>query len=101
MSAKIIRFPKKIAQQPQIQQVQRTEEKLIAHMLQSPEQAYKVMESMNGKQFRYEEHQAICTYLMGFYEEFKEANSSKFLCYLPEELRKTVANILVIPIDDF
>ena len=42
---------------------------LIAHMLKSIDVTYKVQELMEGNTFNIDEHQAIITYLYGFYEK--------------------------------
>ena len=48
-------------------------------MLKDRDIAYKVQELMKGNTFNIDEHQAIITYLYGFYESDHEPDSSAFL----------------------
>ncbi|MGZ6539734.1 MAG: DNA primase, partial [Bacteroidia bacterium] len=45
------------------------ERRLIAHMLKNRDVAYKVWDLLKGNTFNIDEHQAIITYLFGFYED--------------------------------
>ncbi|MGJ7912166.1 DNA primase [Neobacillus sp. LXY-1] len=74
---------------------------LIAHMLKSRDVAYKVQDSLQGSTFNVDEHQAIMTYLLGFYEEHLQPDSSAFLSYIQDDnLRRMVANIEMMSIND-
>ncbi|WP_042458503.1 DNA primase [Neobacillus dielmonensis] len=74
---------------------------LIAHMLRSRDVAYKVQELLQGNGFNMDEHQAIFTYLLGFYEDHLESGPSAFLSYIQDEnLRRTVADIEMMSIND-
>ncbi|MEH7334042.1 DNA primase [Neobacillus drentensis] len=77
------------------------ERRLIAHMLKDRDVAYKVQELLQGNTFNIDEHQAIITYLLGFYENHLEPDSSAFLTYIQDEnLRRMVANIEMMSIND-
>jgi DNA primase len=74
---------------------------LIAHMLKNRDVAYKVQELLQGQTFNVDEHQAIITYLFGFYEEHLQPDSSAFLSYIQDDnLRSLVANIEMMSIND-
>ena len=69
-------------------------------MLQSVDLAFKIKDLLNGIILYYDEHQAILTYLLGFYEEGNEADTSKFLLYLPDEnLRRIVTELEMMPLN--
>ena len=56
---------------------------------------------MQGNTFNIDEHQAIITYLFGFYEEHHEPDTSAFLTYIQDEnLRRMVADIEMMSIND-
>ncbi|ETI65953.1 DNA primase [Neobacillus vireti] len=77
------------------------ERRLIAHMLKNRDVAYKVQDLLAGQMFNNDEHQAIITYLLGFYEEHEEPDSSAFLTYIQDgNLRRMVANIEMMSIND-
>ncbi|MDQ0213906.1 DNA primase [Oikeobacillus pervagus] len=77
------------------------ERRLIAHMLKDGDIAYKVRELLNGETFNLDEHQAIFTYLLGYYEKGNEANSSDFINEIPDvNLRQVVTNIEMMVIND-
>ncbi|GHH97030.1 DNA primase [Neobacillus kokaensis] len=74
---------------------------LIAHMLKDRDLAYKVQELLAGNMFNIDEHQAILTYLIEFYEDHLEPDSAAFLTYVQDEnLRRMVANIEMQSIND-
>ncbi len=74
---------------------------LIAHMLKSRDVAYKVQELLAGETFNSDEHQAIITYLLAFYEDHLELDTSAFLIYLQDDnLRRMVATIEMMSIND-
>ncbi|NRD80788.1 DNA primase [Bacillus sp. BRMEA1] len=77
------------------------ERHLIAHMLRDRDTAYKIQELLQGNTFNNDEHQAIITYLLSFYEEHLESESSAFLTYIQDDnLRRIVANIEMMPLND-
>ncbi|MGE8206215.1 DNA primase [Heyndrickxia sp. NPDC080065] len=79
---------------------QTAERRLLAHMLQNVDIAFKIKDLLNGIILYYDEHQAILTYLLGYYEEGNEPNSSNFLLYLPDEkLRRIVTELEMMPLN--
>ncbi|MBA4535858.1 DNA primase [Bacillus aquiflavi] len=77
------------------------ERHLIAHMLRSIDLAYKVQQLLQGNTFNIDEHQAIFTYLLGFYEEGHDPNPSAFITFLQDgKLKRIVANIEMMSISD-
>ncbi|MEO2074489.1 MAG: DNA primase [Bacillus sp. (in: firmicutes)] len=77
------------------------ERRLIAHMLKNRDVAYKVQDLLQQNTFNIDEHQAIITYLLGFYEDHLEPDSSAFLTYIQDDnLRRMVANIEMMSIND-
>ncbi|AIE60774.1 DNA primase [Bacillus methanolicus] len=74
---------------------------LIAHMLKNSDVAYKVQELLQGHTFNIDEHQAIITYLFGFYEDGHSPDSSAFINYLKDEkLKRIVTDIAMMSIND-
>ncbi|UII54906.1 DNA primase [Cytobacillus spongiae] len=77
------------------------ERRLIAHMLRDSEVAYKVQVLLQGNSFNIDEHQAIMTYLLGFYEKGEASDSSAFLNFLQDDkLKRIVADIGMMSIND-
>ena len=77
------------------------ERRLIAHMLRNRDTAYRVQDLLRGNTFNIDEHQAIITYLIGFYEEHMNPDSSAFLTYIQDEnLRRIVADIEMMSINE-
>ena len=77
------------------------ERRLIAHMLKNRDVAFKVQDMLKGNTFNIDEHQAIITYLFGFYEDHLNPDSSAFLTYIEDEnLRRMVATIEMMSIND-
>lgn len=77
------------------------ERRLIAHMLKDRDTAYKVQDLLQGNTFNTDEHQAIITYLIGFYEEHMNPDSSAFLTYIQDgNLRRIVADIEMMSVND-
>jgi DNA primase len=77
------------------------ERRLIHHMLKSREAAYKVQDLLQGNFLNVDEHQAIITYLLGFYEEYQDPDPSRFLTYIQDDkLRRIVANIEMMDVND-
>ncbi|MEW8986673.1 MAG: DnaB-like helicase N-terminal domain-containing protein, partial [Bacillus sp. (in: firmicutes)] len=70
------------------------ERHLLAHMLKDSELAFKVQTLLAGNTFNIDEHQAIFTYLLGYYEEGNPPDSSLFLNFIGDErLRRIVTDI--------
>ncbi|MDQ0156350.1 DNA primase [Robertmurraya andreesenii] len=70
------------------------ERSLIYYMMRDSGLAYQVQEKLLGHSFHIDEHQAIITYLFGYYEDGMEPNPSYFMDFLKDEkLRRVVANI--------
>jgi DNA primase len=77
------------------------ERRLIKHMLKSRDVTYKVQELLHGNTLNTDEHQAIITYLLGYYEDHLNPDASAFLNYIQDDkLRRIVANIEMMPIND-
>jgi DNA primase len=77
------------------------ERHLLAHMLKSSEVAFKVQELLQGNTFNIDEHQAIFTYLLGFYEEGNPPDASLFLNFLQDDrLRRIVTEIEMMLINE-
>lgn len=77
------------------------ERHLIAHMLRDADIAFKVQQLLQGNSFNIDEHQAIFTYLLGFYEEGNEPSSSALLTYMQDEkLRRIVVEIEMMEVKD-
>lgn len=77
------------------------ERRLIAHMLKDRDTAYRIQDLLGGNTFNIDEHQAIITYLIGFYEEHFEPDSSAFLTYIQDDnLRRIIADIEMMSIND-
>ncbi|MGG3471255.1 DNA primase [Neobacillus pocheonensis] len=77
------------------------ERRLLAHMLKDRDVAYKVQELLQDNTFNIDEHQAIITYLLAFYENHLEPDSSAFLTYIQDDnLRRLVATIEMMSIND-
>jgi DNA primase len=77
------------------------ERRLLAHMLKDGETAYKVKDLLHGNTFYVDEHQAIFTYLLGWYEEGNPPDASAFLSYLPDtKLQRIVAEIEMMTVNE-
>lgn len=77
------------------------ERRLIYHMMRDPNIAYKVQERLSGHSFNIDEHQAIITYLYGYYEKGMEPNPSQFINYLTDDkLRRVIANIEMMSVNE-
>lgn len=80
---------------------QTAERRLIAHMLNNAEVAYKVQDLLQGKVFNIDEHQAIITYLLGYYEQGGASDPSLFINYLnDDQLKRIVADIEMMSINE-
>ena len=74
---------------------------LIAHMLSSMDVTFKVQEMLEGNTFNIDEHQAIITYLYGFYESDHIPDLNSFIHYVDDEnLRRIIVEIEMMPIND-
>jgi len=74
---------------------------LIAHMLNNRDIAYRIQELLSVDSFNVDEHQAIITYLLGFYEDHHTPDTSSFLTHVQDEnLRRIIAEIEMMPIND-
>ena len=79
---------------------QNAERYLIAHMLRSIDVTYRVQELMEGNTFNIDEHQAIITYLYGFYENDHSPDLNSFLSYMDDEkLKRMVVDIDMMPLN--
>ncbi|MGJ7921401.1 DNA primase [Neobacillus sp. LXY-4] len=77
------------------------ERHLIAHMLKSSEVAFKVQQLLQGNTFNIDEHQAIFTYLLGFYEEGNQPDPSLFLNFVQDErLRRIITEIEMMLVNE-
>ncbi len=77
------------------------ERRLIYHMMRDPNIAYKVQDKLLGHSFNIDEHQAIITYLYGYYEKGMEPNPSQFMNYLTDDkLRRTIAHIEMMSVNE-
>jgi DNA primase len=77
------------------------ERRLIHHMLKNRDAAYKVQDLLKGNSLNIDEHQAIITYLLGFYEDHQDPDPSQFLTYIQDDkLRRIVANIEMMDVND-
>jgi len=73
---------------------------LIAHMLRSIDVTYRVQELMEGNTFNIDEHQAIITYLYGFYEKDHTPDLNSFLSYMDDEkLKRMIVDIDMMPLN--
>jgi DNA primase len=79
---------------------QTAERRLIAHMIRNSEVAYKVQNLLNVNTLNVDEHQAIFTYLIGYYEQGNFPDPSSFLNYIKDEkLKRIVAEIEMMSIN--
>lgn len=74
---------------------------LIAHMLRSMDVTFKVQELLAGNTLNMDEHQAIITYLYGFYESDRTPDLNSFLHYVDDNsLRRIIVDIGMTQIND-
>lgn len=77
------------------------ERRLIAYMMRDPGLTFKVKELLNGEPFNVDEHEAIITYLFGYFEQGLEPNPSDFMNYLEDaKLKRIVADIEMMSINE-
>ncbi|PKG21796.1 DNA primase [Niallia nealsonii] len=80
---------------------QTAERRLLAHMLKSEDIAFKVQEYLQGKTFNIDEHQAIFTYLLAFYESGQSSDISSFINFIADnELKRMVVDIEMMDINE-
>lgn len=77
------------------------ERRLISHMLRNSDVAFKVQELLQGNTFNVDEHQAIFTYLLGFYENNHSPDPSTFINFINDDkLKRAVVDIEMMEIND-
>ncbi|OLN23385.1 DNA primase [Domibacillus antri] len=77
------------------------ERRLIAHMLQSPDIADRVRLMMDGEPFTIDEHQALYTYLLGYYEKAEHPDTASFLMVLQDDqLRRLAVDISLMTVNE-
>ncbi|MDQ0269482.1 DNA primase [Cytobacillus purgationiresistens] len=77
------------------------ERRLLAHMITNGDIAFKVQELLQGSTFHIDEHQAIFTYLLGFYESGHTSDVSAFIHFINDDgLRRIVAEIEMMPVNN-
>ncbi|MBS4191329.1 DNA primase [Bacillus sp. FJAT-49705] len=77
------------------------EKRLIARMLRNSDIAFKVQDLLHGNTFNIDEHQAIITYLLGYYENGHSPDPSAFINYINDErLKRVVADIEMMSINE-
>lgn len=70
------------------------ERRLLAHMLANPELAERIRIMLQGDSFSIDEHQALFTYLLGYYEQTAEPDMASFLSVLHDnQLRRLAVDI--------
>ncbi|TDL34516.1 DNA primase [Jeotgalibacillus sp. S-D1] len=67
------------------------ERHLIAHMMANDETAYTVQTLLNGEVLNKDEHQAIYTYLLAFYEGGNHSDAGAFVQILPDRHLRAIA----------
>ncbi len=88
-----------MSQKPARKAFENAERILIAHMLKSVTFTQRVQKALQDIPFNLDDHQAIVTYLYGFYEEGNEPDLTQFLNFLNDQhLKKLVAEIGMISI---
>ncbi|MBP2241657.1 DNA primase [Cytobacillus eiseniae] len=77
------------------------ERRLIAHMLRSSDIAFKVQELLAGNTFNIDEHQAIITYLLGYYENGYSPDPSAFINFIHDEkIKRAVVDIEMMSVNE-
>jgi DNA primase len=80
---------------------QTAERRLIAHMIRNSDIAYKVQDLLQGQTLNVDEHQAIFTYLIGYYEDGNLPDPSSFLNYISDEqLKRIIVEIEMMSINN-
>ncbi|WP_080845015.1 DNA primase [Cytobacillus gottheilii] len=77
------------------------ERNLISHMMKDADIAFKVQSLLGGNTFNVDEHQAIFTYLLGYFESGHSPDTSAFIHFIDDDkLRKICAEIALVTIND-
>ncbi|ASV68971.1 DNA primase [Cytobacillus kochii] len=80
---------------------QNAERMLLAHMMNNHDITLKVQEMLSGNEFNVDEHQAIYTYLLAYYESGYVPDTSNFMQFIKDkELRHIVADIVMMPVNE-
>ncbi|MBD8003595.1 DNA primase [Bacillus norwichensis] len=73
---------------------------LIARMIRDEEATFRIMAMLENQSFHYDEHQAIITYLLGYYAAGNPPDPLHFLDHLPDKkLRAIVTEIEMMAVD--
>ncbi|GIN20019.1 MAG TPA: DNA primase [Bacillus bacterium] len=73
---------------------------LLARMIRDEEATYRIMTMLEDQTFYYDEHQAIITYLLGYYAAGNPPDPLLFLDHLPDKkLRAIVTEIEMMSVD--
>ncbi|MDG5470839.1 DNA primase [Jeotgalibacillus sp. ET6] len=67
------------------------ERHLIAHMMANEDTAYTVQNLLSGKMMNKDEHQAIFTYLLAYYEKGHHSDAGAFVHMLPDRHLRAIA----------
>ncbi|MFB6465780.1 DNA primase [Cytobacillus sp. Hz8] len=74
---------------------------LLAHMLNNADLAFRVQDMLQGNTFNIDEHQAIFTYLLGYYAKGLVPNVGDFLNYVEDQkLKRIIAEIEMLTINE-
>lgn len=76
------------------------ERRLLAHMLKNSDIADRVRTMLQGEPFTMDEHQALFTYLLGYYEQANAPDTASFLTVLPDDqLRRLAVDISLMTVN--
>ncbi|MET1030520.1 DNA primase [Domibacillus tundrae] len=76
------------------------ERRLLAHMLVNPDLTERLRAMLEGDPFSIDEHQALFTYLLGYYEQTEEPDMASFLSVLQDDqLRRLAVDISLTTIN--
>lgn len=77
------------------------ERRLLAYMMQDIEMFERIQQKMQELAFHRDQHQAILTYLLAYYEEGYESDVSRFLQFVEDDtLQKDIISISMMTMDD-
>lgn len=77
------------------------ERRLLSHMLRNSDVAFKVQDLLQENTFNVDEHQAIFTYLLGFYENNHLPDPSAFINFIDDDkLKRAVVEIEMMEINE-
>ncbi|WP_075982333.1 DNA primase [Bacillus massilinigeriensis] len=72
---------------------------LLAYMLKDEDLAFRVQERLQGHTFNIDEHQAIFTYLLGYYTKGLMPNAGDFINYVEDpKLKRIIAEIEMLTV---